>query len=228
MPVCLFDIDGTLLSSGGAGQAAMEHALEVVFGITGPTEGISYAGRTDRAITADMLGYHNVEAEDDVVAGFMEAYLARLPHELEQRPGLILPGVAELLAQLSEHPGMTLALLTGNFRRGAELKLTHYGLLDYFQFGGFGDHHRDRDDVARQAADEVRSAHGADAADELWVIGDTPADVQCGRAIGAVTVAVATGVFSADELEAATPDHLFEDFSDVARVLQILVGPVAD
>lgn len=224
MPVCFFDIDGTLLNSGGAGQAAMEHALELVFGITGPTHGISYAGRTDRAITSDMLRYHNVEPADEVVAGFMEAYLSRLPHELAACTGVVLPGVPELLAQLSEHPGMVLALLTGNFRRGAELKLTHYELMHYFQCGGFGDDHRERNDVARQAAAEVCSTIGPHAAEESWVIGDTPADIECGRAIGAVTVAVATGVFSAQELEQAAPDHLFEDFSDVARVLQLLSG----
>lgn len=222
MPVCLFDIDGTLLNSGGAGQAAMEHALEEVFGITGPTEGIGYAGRTDRAITTDMLRYHNVEPTEDVLAGFMEVYLAQLPHELSARPGLVLPGVGELLEQLSQHSNVMLGLLTGNFRRGAEVKLNHFGLLHYFEHGGFGDRHRDRDDVARVAASEVRAAVGDETPVEFLVIGDTPADIQCGRAIDAVTIAVATGVYSRDDLAATSPDHLFDDFSDVSRVVSLL------
>lgn len=222
MIVCLFDIDGTLLSSGGAGQAAMEHALENVFGITGPTEGIGYAGRTDRAITTDMLRYHGVEPTEHVVSTFLDAYLDRLPHELSARPGLILPGVNEILDRLSELPGVGLSLLTGNFQRGAHVKLSHYDLLDYFSGGGFGDHHRDRDDVARAAVEDVCAASDADTAFEFRVIGDTPADIQCGKAIGAVTVAVATGVYSAHELEPTAPDFLFDDLSDVESVLAAL------
>ena len=219
MIVCLFDIDGTLLSSGGAGQAAMEHALERVFGITGPTEGIGYAGRTDRAITTDMLRYHGVAPTDQVVSTFLNAYLDQLPHELAACPGLILPGVCEVLRRLKESPDFALSLLTGNFQRGAHVKLQHYDLLHYFNGGGFGDHHRDRDDVARAAVDDVRAEYKAHDSLEFRVIGDTPADIQCGRAIGAVTVAVATGVYSAEELKQTAPDFLFEDLSDIEQVL---------
>ncbi len=221
MAVCLFDIDGTLLSSGGAGQAAMEAALESTFGITAPTEGISVAGRTDRAIVSDLMRFHAVEDSEANWSRFVDAYLERLPHELASREGLILPGVEELLAELSRRESLTLGLLTGNFQRGAELKLDHYQLREYFSAGGFGDHHFDRDDVAKVALADVREKLSLSSDVEVWVIGDTPADVKCGRAINATVVAVATGLHSIDDLEACDPDFLCEDFADVELVLGI-------
>ncbi|NQV23484.1 MAG: haloacid dehalogenase-like hydrolase [Rhodopirellula sp.] len=219
MAVCLFDIDGTLLSSGGAGQAAMEVALESTFGITAPTEGISVAGRTDRAIVTELLQFHGVEDADSNWIRFVEAYLTQLPHELTSRDGLILPGVEALLAELYRRKSLTMGLLTGNFRRGAELKLSHYQLSDYFLGGGFGDDHFDRDDVAKAALADIRGKRNLANDAEVWVIGDTPADVKCGRAINATVVAVATGLYSMDELEACDPDFLCEDFSDVELIL---------
>lgn len=212
MAVCLFDIDGTLLSSGGAGQAAMEAALKSTFGITAPTEGISVAGRTDRAIVTDLMGFHGVEDVETNWFRFVDAYIEKLPHELSSRGGLVLPGVVELLAGLVSREQLTLGLLTGNFRRGAELKLAHYGLSEYFSGGAFGDEHFDRDDVAKAALADVREKVDTSAETEVWVIGDTPADVKCGRAINATVVAVATGLYSMDELEASEPDHLCENF----------------
>jgi phosphoglycolate phosphatase-like HAD superfamily hydrolase len=219
MAVCLFDIDGTLLSSGGAGQAAMEAALESTFGVTAPTEGISVAGRTDRAIVTDLMQFHDVEDSEANWSRFVDAYLVRLPHELASREGLILPGVEELLAELHCRKSLTMGLLTGNFRRGAELKLNHYELSDYFSGGGFGDDHFNRDDVAKAALADVREKQEIPSDAEVWVIGDTPADVQCGRAINATVVAVATGLHSIDDLEACDPDFLCEDFADVELIL---------
>lgn len=219
MAVCLFDIDGTLLSSGGAGQAAMEAALESTFGITAPTEGIAVAGRTDRAIVTDLLQFHDVEASDANWSLFVDAYLGRLPYELASRDGLILPGVEDLLAELHCRDSLTMGLLTGNFRRGAELKLNHYELSKYFSGGGFGDDHFGRDDVAKAALADVRGKHDIPSGADVWVIGDTPADVQCGRAIHATVVAVATGLYSIDDLEACDPDFLCEDFADVELIL---------
>ncbi len=224
MAVCLFDIDGTLLSTGGAGQAAMEVALELVFGITDPTEGISVAGRTDRAIVTDLMKFHGVEAADANWSRFVDAYLERLPHELGLRDGLILPGVEALLAELHRRESLAMGLLTGNFRRGAELKLDRYQLHDYFCGGGFGDDHFDRDDVAKASLADMRKTKEIPSDDEVWVIGDTPADVKCGRAINATVVAVATGLHSIDDLEACDPDFLCEDFSDVDLMLGIFPG----
>tara|TARA_R110002072_G_scaffold287242_1_gene452625 strand:- start:85795 stop:86472 length:678 start_codon:yes stop_codon:yes gene_type:complete len=224
MAVCLFDIDGTLLSSGGAGQAAMEVALESAFGITAPTEGISVAGRTDRAIVTELLNFHGVENSEANWTQFVSAYLERLPHELTSREGLILPGVQELLAELHRRPSLTMGLLTGNFQRGAELKLDHYQLSQYFQGGGFGDNHFERDDVARTAIETVRERMASKGATEVWVIGDTPADVKCGRAINATVVAVATGLYTIEDLEVCDPDFLCEDFADVELILGIFPG----
>ena len=224
MHICLFDIDGTLLNAGGAGQAAMEAALEIEFGITRSTEGISTAGRTDRAIMVDLFQYHGID--DDVAETwdrFLAAYLDQLPAQLDQHDGLVLPGIRSLLQGLSARDDVVLGLLTGNFRVGAQLKLEHYGLAHHFRFGGFGDHYVDRDDVAREALDQARShRNGFLDLNRVWVIGDTPADVRCGRAVGAKMVAVATGLYSKQELEATRPDHLFDDFSDAESLLALL------
>lgn len=222
MTICLFDIDGTLLMSGGAGQAAMETALESTFGVTAATENIPVAGRTDRAITADMMRFHGVEETAANRERFRDEYLRHLPGELASRGGLVLPGVEPLIRELAVRSNLLMGLLTGNFRRGAELKLRHFGLWNFFRCGGYGDEHHSRDDVARAALADARRLDRDGKFKDVWVFGDTPADVQCGRAIGATVVAVATGHFTMEELERCEPDHLLEDFSDIELVLGIL------
>src|SRR5205807_7195834 len=145
----------------------------------------------------------------------LEAYLRHLPEHLGRATGRILPGIAELLRQLHRRDDVALGLLTGNIRAGARIKLGHFGLFDYFAFGGFGDHHLDRDDVAREALAEVHARfNGTVTLDCIWVIGDTPPDVRCARAIGAKAVAVTTGWHPREELEASAPDLLVTDLSD--------------
>ncbi len=223
MYVCLFDIDGTLLNTGGAGQSAMESAIREEFGTDRPVEGISTAGRTDRAIITDLLEYFGLEPDAKTFKRFLSAYLNHLPIHLNGRDGLVLPGVPELLETLSGRDDVLLGLLTGNFRDGAWLKLEHYRLKQYFEFGGFGDRHLDRDDVAREAMSAVHERlDGEVSLEKVWVIGDTPADVRCGRAIGARVVAVGTGLYSIEELEAAQPDHLLPDFADPEPLLRLL------
>lgn len=223
MHVCLFDIDGTLLNSGGAGQAAMEVALVSEFGAARPVEGISTAGRTDRAIVSDLFEYHGVAFDDDACVRFLRAYLEHLPQQLIERNGTVLPGIQVLIESLAARDDVVLGLLTGNFRDGARAKLAHFGLDRHFPFGGFGDRHLDRDDVARDALEEVRSRlNGQLSIERLWVIGDTPSDVRCARAIGAKAVAVATGMFSHEELAACSPDHLWPDFADSEPLLSLL------
>lgn len=222
MHICLFDIDGTLLNTGGAGQAAMETVLKAEFGITAPTEGIPTAGRTDRAITRDLIRYHGLAENEEIWTQFLKAYLSELPKELARRTGLVLPGVAALLDHLSNRGDMVLGLLTGNYREGAYLKLKHFALDHHFPFGGFGDLHFERDDVAREALAEARRHRNGDVdLNRVWVIGDTPADVRCGRAIGARVIAVGTGIYSNDDLAAAGPDHFFPDLSDAEPVLAL-------
>jgi phosphoglycolate phosphatase len=224
MHVCLFDIDGTLLNTGGAGQAAMNAALASEFQITAPTHGVSYAGRTDRAITVDLFEHHGVPGDEHTWQRFLQFYLQHLPEQLTKHTGQVLPGIVSLLEALSEREDVLLGLLTGNYSDGAWAKLQHYDLHQYFKFGGFGDHHYDRNDVARAALAEIRSFYAGEInLDRVWVIGDTPGDVRCGRAIGAKVVAVGTGFASMEELEAAAPDYLFADFSDPQAILKLLV-----
>ncbi len=223
MHTILFDIDGTLLHSGGAGQAGIERALAEEFRVTAPTDGIPTAGRTDRAIAQDLIRFHRLEESEATHARMLDAYLRVLPQELASREGGVYPGVRDLLARLSVREDVRLGLLTGNYREAAWLKLRHYELAQHFAFGGFGDEHSHRDNVARQALVAAQNHQAPRTIDvsRLWVIGDTPADVQCGRAIGARVIAVATGMYSHQELATTEPDHLFADFGDVDAVLAL-------
>jgi phosphoglycolate phosphatase-like HAD superfamily hydrolase len=220
MPILLFDIDGTLVRTGGAGKAAMEAALVAAFGVAELRDEVPYSGRTDVAIGRDLLRVHGIDPTPENQHALREAYLTNLPESLRSKGGTVCPGVPELLAAVAGKPGVVLGLLTGNVRRGAMHKLGHFGLWDYFACGGFGDDHSDRDDVARSAVAAVRGHLGRDVDPaDVWVIGDTPLDVSCARAIGAKVVAVATGWHPADELAGHNPDLLFEDLSDPARLL---------
>ena len=222
--VIFFDIDGTLLSTGGAGQRAMERALIDEFRIEFPFEGVLTAGRTDRGITDEILGRYQLENTPANRERFRSAYLNCLPQSLADSPGLLLPRVQELLRQLAQFEQITLSLLTGNYAEGAWIKLRHYQLDQFFEFGGFGDHDAHRDDVARCALNAAREAfeRPIEGTDTL-VIGDTPADIRCAQAIGATSIAVATGVYSAEELEPHSPDHLFENFSATEDVVSIIL-----
>ncbi|MBX9623867.1 MAG: haloacid dehalogenase-like hydrolase [Gemmataceae bacterium] len=220
MPVLLFDIDGTLVRTGGAGKAAMEAGLRAAFGVAGVRDGVPYSGRTDEAIARDLLAAHDLDPSPAHVGRLQDAYLERLPSALNDRPGEVCPGVAGLLPVLSARPDVVLGLLTGNVRAGARVKLRHFGLWDYFSCGGFGDGRHDRDDVARAAVADVRRHLGRDVdPSDIWVIGDTPLDVKCARAVGAKAVAVATGWHPCDELTACGPDLFLDDLSDHAPLL---------
>ena len=220
MRAILFDIDGTLVRTGGAGKAAMEAALCEEFGVRLNSEEIPYSGRTDVAIGHDLLAAHGIEPTANH-ARLVEGYLARLPYYLGRFPGRVCPGVTELLAELRKRSDVVLGLLTGNVRRGAERKLGHYGLWGNFAVGGFGDDHADRDDVARAALDSVvRHVGGPVDPADVWVIGDTPLDVKCARAIGARVAAVATGWHHLEDLRASEPDLALADLSDPAELLR--------
>jgi phosphoglycolate phosphatase-like HAD superfamily hydrolase len=218
MRVLLFDIDGTLIRSGGAGKAAMESALRTSFGIKEIRDRVAYSGRTDPGIASELLALHGIEPTDANAERLKAAYLANLPGMLARMRGSVLPGIEEALRR--ERREAVIGLLTGNVRAGAEIKLRHFGLWDYFPFGGFADGLTERDDVARRALAEAErhTARPIDPAD-VWVIGDTPLDVKCARAIGAKAVVVATGWHHPDELVAANPDHLLPDFTHAGELL---------
>jgi phosphoglycolate phosphatase len=219
MIACLFDIDGTLLASGGAGKAALESAFTQEFGVALRVQ-VPYSGRTDRAIARDLLRLHDVEDTIDNWHKLQAGYLERLPDKLNRHHGRVLPGVLALLAELQKRDDVAIGLLTGNIRAGARVKLGHYGLFEHFAFGGFGDLHFDRDDVAREALAETMAHLGAKgSAERIWVIGDTPLDVRCARAIGAKVVAVATGLHTHDQLRECNADLTLPDLADFAPLL---------
>lgn len=242
MPVVLFDIDGTLILTGRAGQFAMQRvaANEPLHQAVGAGQGteplreneipseISFAGRTDRSIMADYFRRIGVEPTAACWERFARKFLNELSSELQRRQGFVLPGVHTLLEQLRGAPQVELGLLTGNLRRAAWMKLSHYGLAEYFYrdgeaMGGFGDEHLERDDVARDALRDVTSKLNKHISpQEVWVIGDTPRDVQCARAIGARVVAVATGEFNAGQLAATSPDVTVQDLTELGAWCQEL------
>jgi phosphoglycolate phosphatase-like HAD superfamily hydrolase len=222
MHVCLFDIDGTLISSGGAGKAALEGAMRDEFGIEHCMEKVELSGRTDRAIIHDLFQFNGLEETAAAREKLLNAYLAHLPVCLARIQGRVLPGIAAFLDHLAQRDEVAVGLLTGNVRAGARLKLGHYKLVHHFAFGGFGDHHHNRDDVAHEALREIQCRFDGTASRErIWVIGDTPLDVQCARCIGARAVAVATGWHSAEELMDCKPDVMLPDLSDPKPLLEL-------
>jgi len=219
----LWDIDGTVVHTGKAGEVAMGRALSTVFGKTGSIHDIDYPGRTDRMICRMLLEHHGIEPTHQAVHDFVEGYLHALKEELPLRQGTVLPGIHELLTACRDHPSRINALLTGNMVRGAELKLGHYGVWEFFEFGAFADDADERDALGPVALDRAAELLGVPIDPrQVFIIGDTPRDIQCGRAIGAHTISVATGAYSLEELDAHDPDHLFPDFRDTWAFLDIL------
>jgi phosphoglycolate phosphatase len=219
----LFDIDGTLINSGGAGMYALKSALKERFGIKDDLEDIEIAGMTDSGIIVSILDKHKIPANAENVAGFLDSYVHFLSHELPRRKGKLLPGILELLKKLKARKHVVLALLTGNVSRGARLKLGHYGVWHFFEFGAFADDHSDRNKLGSFAQARAKEKHGREfSAEEIDVIGDTPRDIACGKALGARTIAVATGTWSREKLAEHNPDILIDDFSDVARLIDTL------
>jgi phosphoglycolate phosphatase-like HAD superfamily hydrolase len=221
MHVCLFDIDGTLISSGGAGKRALEAALRSEFGLTPATENLLLTGRTDRAILRDLFRRHALVESPANWQRLRAAYLHHLPACLKASPGMVLPGIAAFLERLRAEARVAVGLLTGNLRDGARIKLGHFDLFHHFGFGGYGDEHLDRDDVAREALAAVHERfNGSVRPEHILVVGDTPLDIRCARAIGARVAAVATGWHPAEELAAHRPDVLLTDLSDPTPLLQ--------
>ena len=219
----LFDIDGTLIHSGGAGVHALIAAFRERFGITDDLRGIEIAGMTDSGIVTSILKKHNIPATTENVSAFLDSYVHFLSLELPRREGKLLPGVLELLEELKSRPHLVLALLTGNVSRGAQLKLEHYGVWHFFEFGAFADDHHDRNRLGTVARAWAREKHGRQfSTSQIDVIGDTPRDIACGKAIGARTIAVATGKWSREQLAEHQPDFLIDDLSNVNEIIDTL------
>lgn len=213
----LFDIDGTLLLSGGAGKRALNQAFEEVFAVAAGFDGIPVAGRTDRLIFEDALARAGLSATPARRDRFYRRYFDLLEREIVNpgpRKGL-MPGVRALLDQLDGISGVTSGLLTGNFARAARIKLEHFGLWHFFLCGAYGDDAPERDALVPVAVDRARR-HGVAiaSATHVVVVGDTPLDIQCARAAGARCVAVATGSYDEASLAAHGADCVLSDLRD--------------
>jgi phosphoglycolate phosphatase-like HAD superfamily hydrolase len=219
----LFDIDGTLIHSGGAGMNALKLALSERFNIADDLHDIEIAGMTDSGIVVSILKKHKILVTNENISAFLDSYVHFLSLELPRREGKLLPGVLELLEKLKSRPHLVLALLTGNVSRGAQLKLEHYGVWHFFEFGAFADDHQDRNRLGTFACARAKKKHGREfSTSEIDVIGDTPRDIACGRAFGARTIAVATGMWSREQLAKYQPDFLIDDLSNVDGIIDTL------
>jgi phosphoglycolate phosphatase-like HAD superfamily hydrolase len=224
----LFDVDGTLITSRGAGRRAMRAALERVFGAAGGIDQYDLRGRTDTRIVHDVMGALGWEPArvKERLDDFFEAYLAGLAGEIGDGRGVVtLPGVATVVERLAESSDALVGLVTGNIEEGARLKLLPTGLWPRFRVGAYGSDHMDRRRLPSLAARRAHALVGvAFAPTEVVVIGDTPHDIDCARAFGAVAVAVGTGQYTREELLAESPDALFDDLADVDRVVATILG----
>jgi phosphoglycolate phosphatase-like HAD superfamily hydrolase len=217
----LFDIDGTLLSTGGAAARAMGVAFEHRFGIADGFKDVSFTGRSDLAILQDALTNANLLTDDlaSLARDFKRTYFRCLPGVMTNLAADAQPhaGVETLLQRLNDDPDATVSLGTGNFRGSARLKLRHYGIVQHFRFGGFGDRTTVRAGIIEQgirAANRAVGRHGT-----VFVIGDTVHDVAAAKANGAVAIAVATGLPSREELAASGPDVLLDTLEDADKYL---------
>lgn len=220
----LWDIDGTIIVSHGAGFRAMARALTERFGATVDMETIDWAGRTDSWIAGEVLRVTGLPDSPENIHDFLEGYLEILPQELRAgRPGQVLPGILDLLEILRTRADVVQGLLTGNLQRGAEVKLTHHKVWHYFEFGAYADDSPSRNDLGPYALRRAKEKHAVEFAPlDTFIIGDTPHDIECGKVIGARTIAVATGKYSVEELAGHQPTAVFRNFADTTAFLRVI------
>jgi phosphoglycolate phosphatase len=222
----LFDIDGTLVLTGGAGLRAMTRACEEIVGHADALDGIPVAGRTDWIILHDTLTRLGRDLDRQLFDSLRDRYVEHLRHEIQQAgKGFngALPGVQTLLDALHPRQDVHLALLTGNFAAGARIKLERFDLWRYFRCGAYGDDAADRNALVPVAIERAAACGiPAVAPADVIVVGDTPHDVACAKAAGALSIGVATGTFTAAELRACGAAEVFDTLSDTADVLRRL------
>ena len=214
----LFDIDGTLIQTGGAGVQAFGRAFATEFNIPNGTERLKFSGRTDTGLARELFLQHQIEPSPENLRLFFDGYVFWLDYLLTQTRGTVLPGVWEFIHQLHALPEPpALGLVTGNIRLGAEIKLRYFELWEVFQTGAFGDDHEDRNQIAALAKERGSRLLNNDLrGEQILVIGDTPRDIECARAIDARTLVVATGSVKFEELQSHQPDWLVKDLTTVA------------
>jgi phosphoglycolate phosphatase len=218
--VLLFDIDGTLVHTGGAGKRSFVDALRAGFDVDAALDGVAFAGQTDPMIIREFFLRHGIELSTRNFHVFFEHYLRCLQKNVLTSKGHVKPGVQQILEICQNGNGTSrqfrTGLLTGNIEAGARIKLNQFDLWRYFELGAFGNDHEDRNEIARIARDRALAHFGNRLAPEdIVVIGDTPRDIQCGKSIGARTLAVATGPHSVAELRSVGPSLALQDLSDV-------------
>ena len=219
----LWDIDGTLIRTNRAGIVALVRAFAAAHGREPDMASVEVAGRTDRWIIGRMLEAQGIAPTPEHIHAILEGYLQLLPPQLQATTGRVLPGVLELLETFHRRADVAQGLLTGNVERGARIKLEHFRVWHYFAFGAYGDDSALRNDLGPHALRRARERHAVEfAPDRVFVIGDTPHDIECGRVIGARTIAVATGGYSRADLEAHRPTAVFDDFSDPAALVRLV------
>jgi len=215
--VVLFDIDGTLLHTGGAGIKAFARALETEFGVADGTHRLKFAGRTDVSLARELFANEGIALTQENFNRFFASYLGCLHEIMQDCTGGACTGVLDFYRSLRALPEPPLTgLLTGNIKYGARIKLERFDLWRRFPFGAFADDHEERDLIAavalRRSSEQYgRQLHG----EEVLVIGDTPLDIRCARAIGAKVLAVATGGATLEELERHKPDWAVPDLSHI-------------
>lgn len=223
----LFDIDGTLVLTGGAGIRAMNRACEDITGHRDVLDGVPIAGRTDWIILQDALARQGRALDRSLLDELRDRYVQHLREEIEL-PGRgvkgVMPGIRELLDALRARADVAVGLLTGNFAEGARVKLEHFDLWKYFPCGAFGDDASDRNALVPVAIRRARECGIADASpSDVLVVGDTPHDIACAHAAGARPVGVATGSYSIEDLRGSGAEVVFPDLSDTRTFLRLLV-----
>ena len=224
--VAFFDIDGTLMT-GGPAKNAFCGAMIDTFGTVGNVEEVSFGGKTDPQIARELLvGIdYSVDLIEERFPSLWHSYTERLADELTQCPMQVLPGVHELLNILKRMDDIGVGLLTGNIARGAQLKLDSAGLTEHFVLGSYGSDHEEREHLSRIARQRARDMwNPALGPENTVVIGDTPRDVDCGLAIGARTLAVATGSFSSSQLAKAGANRVVIDLTDTDEIVSYLAS----
>jgi len=224
----LFDIDGTLVLTGRAGMRAMNRACEETVGHANALSGVAVAGRTDWIILHDVMASHGLSLDEARLEELRRLYVRHLAEEIVL-PGEgvkdVMPGIRALLERLHGRADVALGLLTGNFEDGARIKLEHFDLWKYFTVGAFGGDSPDRNALVPVALGRARDRGIADLpASRVLVVGDTPHDVACAHAVGAVAVAVATGGYTVDQLRDTRADYVFKDLSDIEKFLKLVGG----
>ena len=223
MRLLLFDIDGTLLLSGGAGTRALSRTFQTLYGVGGDMKHIQVGGKTDRQIVREILDNEGLEL--DSAEELLATYLGFLEQEIEVSEGFhVLPGARELVQEVAQDPRFLVGVATGNVQEGARMKLDRAGLSSYFAFGGYGSDAEDRTELIQIAARRGTELIAPMPPEEIFVIGDTPRDISHGGRAGAKTVAVATGAYSYDMLRSHEPDLVVLSLEPAAPILDFLAS----